>query len=91
MIQLEMGNALVRTVSGRGLTSEELAECAIDKIISVGDHAPPVIREQALAYKNSIREVLTYYMREAIKNDRATLTVKLQTAGHPELVYLLED
>jgi len=76
MIKLEIGDALVRTVDGRGLTPEELAECATDKIISIGDTAHPVIREQALAFRHHITEIITYYINEGIRHNQATLMEK---------------
>jgi hypothetical protein len=85
-----LGNVAVHTVSGRGFTPEEIAERALDKIVSVSDDAPPVIRDQAMAYRDHIRQVLIVYMYEAIRSDRVTLTNKLTLAGHPELVALLD-
>ena len=85
-----LGNVMVHTVSGRGFTPEEIAERALDKIVAVSDDAPPVIREQAMAYRDHIRQVLIFYMYEAIRSDHVTLTNKFTLAGHPELVALLD-
>jgi hypothetical protein len=72
-----------------GFTTEEVAERALDKIIQVGDQSHPLVREQAVAFRNHIREVLVFYMNEAVKFDRVTLAHKLREAGHPELIKLL--
>lgn len=85
-----LGNVMVHTVSGRGFTPEEIAERALDKIVSVSEDAPPVIRDQAIAYRNHIRQVLIFYMYEAIRSDHVTLTNKFTAAGHPELAALLD-
>ena len=77
------------TTTNRGFTPEEVAERALDKIIYVGKDANPLIKDQAEAFKNNIREVIVFYMKEAIKSDRTTLAVRLREAGHPELVQLL--
>ena len=74
-----------------GFTPEELAERALDKIIQVGDQSHPLVREQALAFREHIRGVLVFYMNEAVKFDRVTLAYKLREAGHPELIKLLEE
>jgi hypothetical protein len=80
----------IMATSGRGFTPEEVAERALNKIIHVAEDANPVIKEQAQAYRDHIRQVLVHYMKEAIKSDRTTLANILTNAGHPELVKLLE-
>ena len=84
------GAVMVNTTNGRGFTPEEIAARAADKIISVGDTAHPVIRDQAQAFKTHIRKVVEHYIKEAVRNDRATLMLRLQEAGYPDLVTLLE-
>lgn len=84
------GSVIVNTTSGRGFTPEEIAQRAADKIISVGDTAHPVIRDQAQAFKSHIQKVVEFYIKEAVRNDRATLALKLQEAGYPDLITLLE-
>jgi len=79
----------VEATSGRGFTPEEVAERALDKIISVGDESHPAVRDQALAFRAKIRSVLVYYMKEAIKSDRTTIANRLRESGHPELINLL--
>ena len=86
----ELGTVLVHSVSHRGFTPEELAEQALNKIIYVGDQSHPAIRDQANAYRDHIRAVLTFYMNRAIQSNNTTLANRLREAGHPELVKLLE-
>ena len=74
-----------------GFTPEELSNRALDKIISVGDQTHPAIRDQAQAFREHIRHVLVYYMKEAVKFDRVTLANRLREAGHPELIKLLDE
>jgi hypothetical protein len=94
MISVQGTSALdgikVATKDFGGFTTEEVAERALDKIIQVGDQSHPLVREQAIAFRNHIREVLVFYMNEAVKFDRVTLAYKLREAGHPELIKLLE-
>lgn len=87
----EFGDVSVLTTSNRGFTPEEIAERALNKIISVGETSHPAIRDQAVAFRDYIRQVLVYYMREAINSDRTTQMFKLQEAGHPELAQLLNQ
>lgn len=81
----------VATKDFGGFTPEELADRALDKIIQVGDQSHPLVRDQAIAFRNHIRGVLVFYMNEAVKFDRVTLAYKLREAGHPELIKLLEE
>lgn len=86
----DVGNVMVHTTHNRGFTPEEIAERALDKIIYVGQQAHPAIRDQAEAFKDSIRQVLVYYMHEVIRSHNVTLTNKIMDAGHPELLPILD-
>jgi hypothetical protein len=80
----------VQTTSFGGMTPEQVAELCLAKIIYVGQDANPLLKEQALAYKDNIRQVLVYYMKQAIKSNHTTIANKLHQAGHSELTKLLE-
>jgi hypothetical protein len=80
----------VITTSYGGMTPEQVAELALAKIIYVGQDANPLLKEQALAYKDNIRQVLVHYMKQAIKSNHTTIANKLHEAGHSELTKLLE-
>lgn len=84
------GQVSVKTVSNRGFTPEELAEEALNKIIYVGDNANPVIRQQAEAFKDRIRDVLNVYLRQAVRSHNTTVANRLKQVGHEELIKLLE-
>lgn len=79
----------VKTTDNRGLTPEELAAMCSDKIVSVSDSAPPVIRDQARAFKGRVEAVVTQYLKQAVQNDRVTVYNALVDAGHPELADLV--
>lgn len=85
-----IGTVQVMTTSGRGFSAEELAERALDQIINVGDNAPPVIADQARAFQENLREVLIYFMNEAMRSRNVTLAAKFTKAGFPELVKLMD-
>ena len=80
----------VITTSNGGMTPEQVAELALAKIIYVGKDANPLLKEQAEAYKDSIRQALVFYMKQAIKSNHTTIANKLHEAGHSELTKLLE-
>jgi hypothetical protein len=84
------GSVVVMTTNNRGFTPEEVAERALDKIIYVGGNCHPAIRDQAEAFRENIRQILVFYMNEAIHSDRTTIAARLREAGHPELIKLLD-
>jgi hypothetical protein len=85
-----VGTVGIRTTTSRGMTPEEVAELALDKILSVSKDAPPVILEQAMAFRNDIRRVLVYYMHQMAESERVSLVAKFHKAGYPELVKILD-
>jgi hypothetical protein len=85
MLEMSVGTVGVQTSSNRGFTPEEVAERCLDRIISVSDSAPQVLKDQALSYRQSIRAVLLFYMKEAIKSDRTTIYNALVDAGQKDL------
>jgi len=81
----------VSTTSERGHTPEELAELFVNKIIQVGNSSHPVIRDQAIAFRESVKQLAVIYLREAVVQDRATLAHRMKKAGQPDLVNFLGD
>lgn len=73
----EVGSVMVHTTSHRGHNAEELAEMALDKIMRVGDSAPEPIKAQALAYRDNLRTILIFYMRQAMMSERVTVRADL--------------
>ena len=75
----------VRTANNRGYSVEAIAEMCADKVITVSDTAPDVIRAQAEAFKTEILHTVLQYIKMAVKEDRATMCAKIQEAGFPDL------
>ena len=71
----------VATTSFRGMTPEELADMAMEKILFVGDTCPPVIKDQARAFQKQVRDIIIIYLKQAVKSDRTTLINELNQAG----------
>ena len=90
-LHVPVGNVFVHTTQSRGWTPEELAARAADKIIYVGDQSHPAVQAQARAFKENVKQVVAFYLKEAVEQDRATIALRLREAGHPDLVYLLGD
>ena len=84
------GDVAVLTTEGRGFTPDEIADRALAKIMYVSKEANPLIRDQAEAFKESIRETLVFYLKQAVQSDRTTLANRLREAGHSDLIKILE-
>jgi hypothetical protein len=80
----------VQTTNNRGFTPEELAEQALDKIVSVSDNADPIVREQAHAFRERIRAVLVHYLKQAARSDRTTVCAALNAAGQKSLSEMIK-
>lgn len=85
------GNVKIMSTQGRGFTPEEIAERALDRIVYVGSQSHPLIREQAEAFRENIRELLVFYLKEAVRSHNVTLVNKFKKAGYPELVKILDE
>ena len=88
--ELSVGSVTVRTTQGRGFTPEEVADMAVEKIISVSANAHPLIAAQAAGFRADIRGVIAHYMREAVRAHNVTLANKFRRAGYAELVKILD-
>ena len=89
--EANVGNVLVHTTDYRGATPEELADRALDRIIFVGGNSHPVIVQQAIAFREQIRSVLEFYMREAQQAERTTICGKLTQQGRADLSSLIQN
>ena len=90
MINGEVGNVIVTTSHNSTLGPEDWANRATEQVISIGEDAHPLIVEQARAFKDRIRHVFNYYIKEAIKEDRSKVITLLRSAGHNDLANSVE-
>ena len=88
-VDSSIGDVVVKTTEHRGLSPEELAERAVEQIVSVSSSVDPVVRQQAEAFKNRIYHVVLGIIKQAIRSDRTTLSNEFIQQGHPELADLL--
>ena len=86
---LTVGNLGVKTTNHRGHTVEEVAEMATNKIVSNSDEATAPIRAQAHAFKEVCKQVITYYMNEAVKNHVCTICNELEKQGQKDLANII--
>jgi len=82
-------NFEVHTTANRGWTPEELADRAMEKFIAVSNTADPLIKAQALAFRDTVKNLFVFYMKEAVRSDRTTVCAKLNQQGHAELAGII--
>lgn len=79
----------VETTSNRGHPPEFWARRCVERLIQVSDSAPPVIRDQALAFQKQMEHVVLFHLKRAIQSDRTTVGQAVTEAGHPSLAELI--
>tara|TARA_Y100000590_G_C15663162_1_gene993465 strand:+ start:1109 stop:1396 length:288 start_codon:yes stop_codon:yes gene_type:complete len=87
----DIGDAIIFTSDNGGHSPEQMAEMALNKIMVVSETAPPVIRDQALAYKNHIRKVLVLYMAKMAENERTSIYALMKQQGQHDLAEIIRS
>ena len=88
MFELGIGNVgsvNVMTSDKGGLTNEQVADLAVDKIVSISDQAPAHIRQQANQFREHLKKVLYHYLLLARKEERGSTIQVLESSGHKEM------
>tara|TARA_X000001382_G_scaffold83843_1_gene59320 strand:- start:492 stop:785 length:294 start_codon:yes stop_codon:yes gene_type:complete len=80
-----VGGVSIVTSDNGGLSNDQIADMAANKIIYISDDAPEPIRLQAEAFKDRVRNLVQYYVELARKEERATICAKVREAGQHEL------
>ena len=84
-----LGNAVVFTSDNGGHSPDQIAEMALNKIMAVSDTAPPVIREQAYAHRQRLKEVLVFYMNKMCQSERTTIWALMKQQGHEDMAEII--
>ncbi len=90
-VETNVGTPTVITTVNRGMNPEEWAEAAVNRIISVSENAPMPLREQALVYKQAIKELLIDYFNKVAKSERATAQVIWDQQGIQGLMKYFDE
>lgn len=90
-MELSLGPVLVQTIDGRGPTVPELAARCAQRIVYVGDSAPPVIREQARAFQSRVEQVILSYMTQVVDQERNRIARELELTGQHDAAQVVRD
>ena len=88
-VESNLGDVVVKTTERRGLSPEELAERAVEQIVSVSSSVEPIVRQQAEAFRNRIYHVVLGIIKQAIKSDRTTLINEFIQQGQSDTADIL--
>tara|TARA_R110000803_G_scaffold136806_3_gene203705 strand:- start:630 stop:923 length:294 start_codon:yes stop_codon:yes gene_type:complete len=79
----------VFTSNNRGFTPEELAERAVEKLVSISETADPMVKAQAMVFKDEVRQLMAFYMYEAIRSYKTTLCAELTKQGRLDMAQII--
>jgi len=85
----QVGSVTVKTTNHTGLSIEHWADRALERIIYVAPDSQSIMKDQAEAYRDQIRKVLTHFIAQAIKSDRTTLYNLFLQQGHRDMAEIL--
>ena len=88
-VESNLGDVVVKTTERRGLSPEELAERAVEQIVSVSSSVDPIVRQQAEAFRNRIYHVVLGIIKQAIKSDITTLINEFIQHGQSDTADIL--
>ena len=88
-VESNLGDVVVKTTERRGLSPEELAERAVEQIVSVSSSVDPIVRQQAEAFRNRIYHVVLGIIKQAIKSDSTTLINEFIQQGQSDTADIL--
>mgnify|MGYP000120633607 CR=1 FL=1 len=78
----QLGNVVVKTSEQGGLSNEQIADLAVEKIASVSEDTPSHLKEQAKLFKEQLKGIIHHYLLLARQEERDTIMKALRTSGH---------
>jgi|TARA_R110000851_G_scaffold186054_1_gene335355 hypothetical protein len=85
----DLGDVMVYTSNDSGHSPEQIADMALNRIMSVSENAPPVIRDQAMAHRDMLKEILIYYMKSMAQSERTTIWALMKKQGHHDIAEII--
>ena len=85
----DVGQVKIFTSSDGGHSPETMADMAMNKIMAINEKAPAPIRNQAVTYRNNIRDVILYYLNQMAQSERTTIWALLRKQGHEDMAEII--
>lgn len=87
--EIGLGSVRVETTINEGFSPEQITERCMEKLLSVAETAPEPIRDQAKLFQENMKNVVLFFMKEAIKSDRTNLYNAFTKNGFKDMAELL--
>jgi len=84
-----IGEVQIFTSTDGGHNVDQLAEMALNKIIGISDTAPQPLQDQALEYRDKIKEVLMFYFDKMAQSERTTIWALMKEQGHEDVAEII--
>jgi hypothetical protein len=84
-----VGSVIVETTENKGLSPEYWTERILERLVSISDGADPMVKAQAEAFRDSIKQVVLMYIKQAIASDRSTVAGLLDKQGHRDMADII--
>ena len=85
----DVGSVNIYTSQEGGHSAKDIADMALNKIMIVSKDAPPVIRDQAMAHRDKLKEILIYYMKSMAQSERTTIWALMKKQGHHDIAEII--
>ena len=86
---INVGSVIVETTENKGLSPEYWTERILERLVSISDGADPMGKAQAEAFRDSIKQVVLMYIKQAIASDRSTVAGLLDKQGHRDMADII--
>jgi hypothetical protein len=88
---IQLGQVMVSTTSNKGHDPEFWAEQVTNKICGISDHAPEHVRQQALAFRKAVYDIVLRGILNGVASDRTTVVGLLRSQGHEDMASIIKE
>jgi uncharacterized membrane protein len=88
---IKLGEVSVHTTDNKGHDPEFWAVQVTNKICGISEHAPEHVRQQALAFKNTVYDIVLRGIRSGIASDRTTVVNLLRSQGQDDMANIIKE
>ena len=86
---INVGSVVVNTTENKGLSPEYWTERILERLVSISEGVDPMVKAQAEAFRDSIKQVVLMYIKQAIASDRSTVAGLLDKQGHRDMADII--
>ena len=88
---IKLGEVSVHTTDNKGHDPEFWAVQVTNTICGISEHAPEHVRQQALAFKNTVYDIVLRGIRSGIASDRTTVVNLLRSQGQDDMANIIKE